>query len=306
MSTGYLGPAGTFSHQALLSLQLSDALVPLASTPAALAAVRAGEVDQALVPFENSVEGSVPPTLDGLADLAAAPLVVRAEVLLPVHFALLAPPGTALAEVRSVATHPHAAAQCRAWLAATLPDAEVVLVSSTSAGAAGVAAGSYDAAVSSVAAAAVHGLDVLADDVADADGGVTRFVLVGPPGPLPAPSGHDRTTLVLFERSDAPGTLAELLHEFAVRGINLSRLESRPTGAGLGSYCFHLDADGHVADARLGDALSALHRAAGVRFLGSYAKADRTRSVPLRPGNDDADYAGATAWLARVRRGDAD
>ncbi len=302
---GYLGPAGTFAHQALLSLGLPDLAVPLASTPAALAAVRAGEVDQALVPFENSVEGSVPPTLDGLADLDADPLVVRAEVLLPVHFALLARAGTALADVRTVATHPHAEAQCRGWLAASLPAAEVVLVASTATGARDVAAGTYDAAVSSVAAAPVHGLEVLVDDVADQDGGVTRFVLVSRPGPLPPPTGADRTTMVLFERGDAPGALAQMLAELAQRGVNLTRLESRPTGAGLGSYCFHLDADGHVAEARVGEALMALRRVGFVRLLGSYPKADGTPSSPDRPGTGDADYADAAAWLDAVRRGDA-
>lgn len=305
MRTGYLGPAGTFSHQALLSLRLPGEPVPLASTPAALAAVRAGSVDQALVPFENSVEGSVPPTLDGIADLAAEPLVVRAEVLLPVHFALLARAGLVAADVATVATHPHAEAQCRSWLAANLPAADVVLVASTATGASEVAAGTYDAAIGSPVAADVHGLTVLADDVADTGGGVTRFVLVGPPGPVPPPTGRDRTTMVLFERGDAPGALAQMLAELAQRGVNLTRLESRPTGAGLGSYCFHLDADGHVAEARVGEALMALRRVGLVRVLGSYPKADGSTSSTGRPGADDDDYRAAADWLAAVRRGES-
>jgi prephenate dehydratase len=302
--TGYLGPAGTFSHQALLSLDQPGELVPLASTPAALAAVRAAEVDQALVPFENSVEGSVPPTLDGLADLDAAPLVVRREVLLDVHFVLLVRPGTPLDDVRTVATHPHAEAQCRSWLAASLGRAEVVLAASTSTAARDVAAGLYDAAVSAPAAAEVHGLSVAAEDIADTTGGVTRFVLVAPPSPPSPPTGADRTTMVLYERGDAPGALAQMLNEFGARGVNLTRLESRPTGAVLGDYCFHVDADGHVAEARVGETLTALRRVGHVRLLGSYPKADGSPSAPHRPGNADADYADADAWLAAVRRGE--
>lgn len=304
MRTGYLGPAGTFSHQALLSLDEVGELVPLASTPAALAAVRAAEVDQALVPFENSVEGSVPPTLDGLADLDAPPLVVRAEVLLDVHFVLLVRPGTALEDVRTVATHPHAEAQCRSWLAARLGRAEVVLSSSTSTAARDVATGLYDAAVSAPAAAEVHGLSVAARDIADTTGGVTRFVLVAPPAPPPARTGADRTTMVLYERGDAPGALAQMLAEFAARGVNLTRLESRPTGAALGDYCFHVDADGHVAEARVGETLTALRRVGHVRVLGSYPKADGSPSAPQRAGNADGDYTDADEWLAAVRRGE--
>jgi prephenate dehydratase len=302
VSTGYLGPAGTFAHQALLALDPSVDALPLPSTPAALAAVRAGEVAAALVPFENSVEGSVAATLDGLADLSAAPLSVRAEVLLPVHFALLGRPGTTLAAVRTVATHPHAEAQCRGWLAAHLPGVEVSSSASTSTAARDVAAGTYDAAVSSPLAAQVHGLAVVADDVADAGGGVTRFVLVAPRAAAPAPTGADRTTLVLFEREDAPGSLLEMLTEFAARGVNLTRLESRPTGEGLGSYCFHLDADGHLAEARVGQVLTALRRiCAEVRVLGSYPRADNTPTRPLRAGNADGDYVAAEAWLAGLR-----
>lgn len=302
MGTGYLGPAGTFTHQALLLLDPDVDAVPLASTPAALAAVRGGDVAAALVPFENSVEGSVAATLDGLADLGAAPLSIRTEVLLPVHFALLGRAGTALGDMRSVTTHPHAEAQCRGWLAAHLGSAAYTPAASTSAAAADVAAGRFDAAVCSPLAADVHGLEVLAADVADTGGGMTRFVLVGPQAAPAAPTGADRTTVVLFERDDHPGALLEMLTEFAARGVNLTRLESRPTGAGLGSYCFHLDADGHLAEARVGAVLGALHRiCAEVRVLGSYPRADGAATKPLRPGNADDDYAAADAWLADLR-----
>ncbi|HEY5335024.1 MAG TPA: ACT domain-containing protein, partial [Mycobacteriales bacterium] len=143
-----------------------------------------------------------------------------------------------------------------------------------------------------------------AEDIADTTGGVTRFVLVAPPASPPAPTGADRTTMVLYERGDAPGALAQMLNEFGARGVNLTRLESRPTGAALGDYCFHLDADGHVAEARVGETLTALRRVGHVRMLGSYPKADRSPSDPHRAGNADTDYADADAWLAAVRRGE--
>lgn len=300
---GYLGPAGTFTEAALRTVPAADRadLTPYASVAAALDAVRYGEVDGALVPLENSVEGSVPTTLDELA--AGDPLQVTREVLLPVSFCLLARPGTARESVRLVATHPHAEAQCRRWLRDHLPDAEVVLTPSTADAARAVAEGRYDAAVSAPIAAEHYGLHVLASDVQDNEGAVTRFVLVSRPGPQPAPTGADRTTLFVFIADDHAGALLSLLTEFAVRGINLTRIESRPSGSGLGRYFFSIDCEGHVADARVGEALAALHRTcADVRVLGSYPRAD---GVPAQPqaGTSDGDFRAAAAWLARLRDG---
>lgn len=300
---GYLGPAGTFTEAALRTLPTSaDAeLVPQRTVVDALDAVRRGEVDAALVPLENSVEGSVAATLDELA--GGEPLMVRREVLLPVQFDLLARPGTTLDAVRSVATHPHAEAQCRQRLRALLPTAEVVATTSTAEAARLVAEGRYDAAVCATVAGQRYRLLPLARALADTDGAITRFVLVGPPGPPPAPTGADRTTLVAYLSDDGPGALLALLTEFAVRGVNLTRIESRPTGAGLGVYCFSLDAEGHVAEARVGEALSALRRVcADVRFLGSYPRAG---GAPVRPaaGSTDADFVDAAAWLSRLRAG---
>ncbi len=307
----YLGPAGTFTEAALHSLLAragtpqgadpSTETWPMPTVAAALDAVRVGIVDRAVVPFENSVEGSIATTLDELATGPAVQIVD--EVLLPVAFALLARPGTRLSGVRSVATHPHAEAQCRRWLGQALPEASVVLVSSTAEAARLVAEGIHDASVSAPVAAAHYGLDVLADGVQDNEGAVTRFVVVSAPGPVPRPSGADRSTLVAFIADDHPGALLELLTEFVVRGVNLTRIESRPTGHGLGRYCFSVDLEGHVGDARVGEALSALKRVcADVRFLGSYPRADRVAPT-TRAGVDDADFAGAAAWLARLRAG---
>lgn len=302
----YLGPPGSFAHQAVLTLpSTATDLQPAASVAAALQAVRNAEVAAALVPFESSIEGSVAATLDGLGDPARSPLQITREVLLDVHFAVVARPGTALGSVRTVATHPHAEAQCRGWLSAHLPAAEVVLTASTSTAARDTADGRYDAAVASPVAAPAYRLVVLADDVADTPGGVTRFVLCGRPSPLGSPTGADRTTVVLYERDDHPGALLEMLSAFAVRGVNLTRLESRPTGAGLGSYCFCLDVDGHLADARVGEALAALRRVcAQVRFCGSYPRAVAPTGAAAGRRDQPSVDPDAAQWLDRLRRGD--
>ena len=300
---GYLGPAGTFTEAALRTLRAAGRadLLPYPTVAAALDAVRAGETDGAMVPLENSVEGSVATTLDELA--WGDPLQVTREVLLPVSFCLLGRSGTRREDVRVVATHPHAEAQCRRWLRDVLPEAEVVLTSSTADAARSVADGRYDAAIAAPIAAEHYRLQVLAGDVQDTAGAVTRFVLVSRPGPPPAPSGADRTTLFAFIADDQPGALLQLLTEFAVRGINLTRIESRPSGSGLGRDFVSIDCEGHLADARVGEALAALHRTcADVRVLGSYPRADGVAPV-VAQGSSDADYRSAAGWLDRLRGG---
>lgn len=301
---GFLGPAGTFTEVALRTVTALGAdLVPYPSVATVLEAVRDGRLDAAMVPLENSVEGSVATTLDELA--GGDPLQVVREVLLPVSFVLLVRPGTDLDAVRVVATHPHAEAQCRRWLRTRLPQADVVLTTSTAEAARAVSTGTYDAAVAAPVAAEHYRLDVLAQDLQDNAGAVTRFVLVTRPSAPSAPTGADRTTLFAFIREDHPGALLQVLTEFAVRGINLSRIESRPTGDQLGRYFFSVDCDGHLADARVGEALSALRRVcADVRVLGSYARADGAATT-AGPGTSDSDFADAAAWLAQVRAGPA-
>ena len=271
----YLGPAGTFTEAALRTLpEVEDAaLDPRPSVTAAFEAVRRGEADAALVPLENSVEGSVAATLDELA--GSTPLQIVGEVLLPVRLALLARPGTDLEAVRCVLTHPHAAAQCRTYLSRHLPKSDVLPALSTAAAAAAVAEGlpPYDAAIAAPLAAERYGLVVLADDIGDRADAVTRFILVRRPCRPPAPTGADRTTLV-FVSADRPGALVRILSEFARRGVNLTRLESRPTGERLGAYSFSMDCDGHVEEPALRAAVVDLQgQGTEIRVLGSYPRA---------------------------------
>lgn len=302
MRYAYLGPEGTFAEAALRTIpEVADGSThPAKTVHAAIEAVRAGTADAAVVPLENSVEGSVASTLDELA--TGAPLRIVREVLLPVTFSLLVRPGTDAAAVATVATHPHAEAQTRRWLREHLPAADVSLTSSTAAAAMAVARGEHDAAVAAPIAGVRARLEPLAEDIADNPGAVTRFVLLTRPGPPPAPTGADKTSLVAFIRDDRTGALLEVLTEFAVRGVNLTRIESRPTGGQLGRYCFSVDCEGHVADARVGDALAALHRVcADVRYLGSYPRGGPARASELPPGRDDAAFTAAAEWLRELR-----
>ena len=299
----FLGPEGTFSHaaaqQAVATRTGGAELVGYRTVTHAIDALRVGEVDGAIVPLENSVEGAVPATLDELA--GGSPLVIAAETFLPVVFELLARPGTRLGDVATIATHPHAEAQVRRYLLTNLPDAAVALVGSTAGGARAVRDGEYDAAVAPAIAGQLYQLDSLAHDIADNPGAVTRFVLLTRPGPPPPPTGNDRTTLVTYLRENHAGALIELLTELAARGVNLTRLESRPTKGRLGQYCFSIDCEGHIADARVGDALAALHRVcADVRYLGSYPRGDG-RQGAVAIGRTDVEFADAAAWLAQVR-----
>lgn len=299
----YLGPEGTFTEAALLAFASGRDVetLPCVTIQATLEAVRTAAADRGIVPIENSVEGAVTATLDGLA--TGPDLVIRAEVLLPVAFALLARPGIEITDIKTVGGHSQAQPQCRRWLAEHLPDAEWRPASSNAEAARQAADGEIDAALAGAFAAETYGLAVLARDVHDRADAVTRFVVVSRPGPPPAVTGADRTSLVAFLADDHPGALMEILTEFAVRGVNLTRIESRPTGDGLGKYCFAIDCEGHVDDARVGEALIGLRRVcAEVRFLGSYPRHDGGRTQ-VRRGTSDAEFAQAAAWLARLRYG---
>jgi prephenate dehydratase len=309
----YLGPEGTFSEQALLTIPAAakGSRVPARSVPEALDAVRCGDADAALIPVENSIGGQVGVTLDELAN--GSPLVITREVVLPVDFVLAGAAPVNLASVRSVAAHPQAAAQCRHWLRSHLPDAVVVDMLSNAAAAQAAATGEHEVAVCVPLGAGRVGLTVLADKIADHADAVTRFALVCRPAPPPPPTGDDVTSLAVYIAHDRVGALLAVLMELAVRGVNLSRIESYPTGERLGRYVFFLDCTGHVAEARVGEALQGLRRiCADVRFLGSYPRAQAHYGPPGNPrptgvsavATTDADYADSAAWLSRIRAGD--
>ncbi|MBU4215915.1 MAG: prephenate dehydratase [Actinobacteria bacterium] len=303
----YLGPSGTFTEQALAQVVGRDEAqyLPQPDVTSALAAVRAGRAEYAVVAIESTGQGGVTATLDALA--TGEPLVLLREMLVPVQFDVVAAPGVGLADVRRVSAHPHAWAQSRTWLTANLPGAVHVPAASNTSSAALLGAGEqvpFDAALVPPSAVEAYGLELLSPSVADNPDAVTRFVLVGHPGEVPPPTGADKTTLVVHLPDDEAGALLSMLEQFATRGINLSRIESRPIGDALGRYSFSIDAEGHVADERVGEALMGLRRHCPfVRFLGSYARADEVEPV-LRAGTADADYADARAWLDGLRRGE--
>jgi prephenate dehydratase len=273
----------------------------MVSVAAALDSVRNGEAAAALVPIENSVEGGVTATLDELA--SGRPLMIYREVLLPIAFALLVRPGTTLESVKTVTGHPVAQPQVRKWMAAHLPEALWESAASNADGARLVQEGRYDAAFAGEFAAATYGLEPLVTDIHDADNAATRFVLVGRPARPAAPTGADKTSVVFWLRDDHPGALLELLQEYASRGVNMMRIESRPTGEGIGRYCFSVDCEGHLQDRRVGDVLMGLKRACQkVRYLGSYPRADEVRPTE-RPGTTDAEFVEAADWLTRCLDG---
>ena len=298
-SIAFLGPKGTFADSALSGLASVAGVptVPAESVPKAFEMVRSEAVDAALVPIENSVEGSVSVTLDELN--GSTDLVILDEIVLPVQFALVARPETTLADVTAVGTHPHAAAQCRGWLAENLPRAQTIPSMSTAGAATTLLSDSapYDAAIVPPIAAQRYPLTVLAQDIADNVEAWTRFVLVGRSGRVPEPTGNDKTSLVLFIRANQSGALLEILTELAVRGVNLTRIESRPTRRVLGEYSFSVDLEGHLSDARVAEALMGLKRVcADVRFVGSYPRHNQG-PTPAPVGTTDADYAAAADWL---------
>ncbi len=300
---GYLGPQGTFCQMALgeWTGAHDGEQVPLSSVGAALDAVRAGDLDAAMVPIENSVEGGVTATLDALS--VGKQLHIIGEVIVPVTFVLAARPGVPVGAVRVVGTHSHAWAQVRGWMERNLPEAAYVPTLSTAASAETLAASAsapFDAAVCAPLAASCFGLTVLAEGIEDTNGAVTRFVLVSRPGSTPPPTGRDKTTVVLYQRLDRPGGLLELLEQFAVRGVNMTRLESRPTGEAMGSYCFSIDFEGHLTEERVRESLIGLKRVCmDVRFLGSYPRADGHSSI-VEPGMADADFVAARQWFEQL------
>nr|WP_258174747.1 prephenate dehydratase [Nesterenkonia sandarakina] len=298
----FLGPSGTFTEAALLQVPGAEQAtrVPAGSVLTALNMVESGEVDAAMVPIENSVEGGVTATLDAIS--VAHQLHILREELVPISFVLAAASPLTPAQIRSVSTHTHGWAQVRRWAESAIPGAEFVPASSTAAAARGLLEETpvADAAVCSPLVAEQLGLHVIQHGIEDVTGAVTRFVLVSRPGIIPAMTGADKTTIMIPLPQDRAGALMELLEHFATRGVNLCRIESRPTGDGLGQYYFSIDLEGHIDEARVSDALAGIHRIApGIRFLGSYPRADRKPQQPAAEVSDEA-FTAAAAWISSL------
>lgn len=299
---GLLGPPGTFTQQALLSqpdLAQAD-LRFLPSMDAVLSAVESEELDYGFTAIENSIEGTVNATIDTLA--FSSQLLIQREVDLEVHMQLFTRQETPLDQIERVVSHPHALGQCRDWIRTNLPGAQIEAATST-ANAISHLAEEGDlktAAIGNTLAGALHDLHLRAENIEDHSGNVTRFVLVAREG-MEAPTGHDKTSIVIFQRADQPGSLLAILQEFAARSINLTKLESRPTKQGIGDYCFIIDLEGHIADELIADALRTVRaKQASVNFLGSYPAIGEAETEVRQEAS--AAWTEADQWMTRIRR----
>lgn len=300
LRVAYFGPRGTFTEQALFTQPDLSAgeTIPCSSIPEVLDATSSGEVDLGFAPIENSIEGSVNVTLDALA--FDHELLIQREVVIPIELCLMALPGTRLEDISMVSSFPHAVAQCRGFLAEKLPGAAIEAANSTADAARVLAetANPNGAVIANARAAEVYGLEILDTAIDDHEENATRFVAVARGG-IPAPTGHDKTTVVVFQRADAPGSLLAILQQFAARAINLTKLESRPTKQRLGSYCFMIDFEGHIGDELIADCLRDLRVTHDVKFLGSYPAAGAKAQQARRDA--DAAWQRANEWLVALR-----
>lgn len=299
-TVAYLGPAGTFTEQALHREQdlTSADLVVCNSMVDVLYSVSEGEADLGVVPIENAIEGTVNATIDTLA--FDVDLLIQRELVEPVCMNLLGRRGATLELVDTVMSIPVATAQCRNWLREHLPISQHMAANSTAEAAAYVAreANLATAAIGNERAADVYGLEILATGIEDHSENQTRFVVVARSG-VPEPTGHDKTSIVVYQQANRPGSLLAILQEFAARSINLSLLLSRPTKTSLGNYCFLLEMEGHVADALVADCLLSLKATqADVKFLGSYPTAGE--SGPARRADVGAARARADTWIGSI------
>ncbi|MEZ5227976.1 MAG: prephenate dehydratase [Acidimicrobiales bacterium] len=296
---GFLGPFGTFTEQALRSQPdlACDELVPMRTFVDILMATQEGELDLGFVAIENAIEGTVNVTMDTL--VFDTNLLIQREVILDIEMMLMAAPGTTIDDVTTIASHPVANAQCRGFLREHFADLPVEVASSTAQAAEMAATTPGLAAVGPAIAGQQYGLDTLAANIADHPDNQTRFLVVGR-DTIPAPTGHDRTTIMITQREDKPGSLVTILQEFAARGINMSLLISRPAKTSLGNYHFIIDLHGHINDDLVASCLQAVRaKHADVKFLGSYPAATNGSSA-VRQEAVEA-FAEAAEWMADLR-----
>ncbi|WP_298446306.1 prephenate dehydratase [Ferrimicrobium sp.] len=278
----YLGPLGTFTEEALIEFMGTRSYqgLPRPTIENVLSDVAAGNCDYGFVPIENSIEGTVTPTLDAL--IFRFRLHIYAEFILPVRQQLIAAKGAKIEDIQTVHSYAHALAQVSRFLRDRLPKAELRHTDST-AEAVRVVAEARSKTVAAIGprrAAELYGLDVLIADIDDHAANSTRFLLLNSDR-IPPPSGDDKTSIVCFQVEDRPGSLLSILAEIASRGINLTKLESRPTKTGIGIYCFAIDFEGHIADQAVQEVISDLNRYLGhVKFLGSYPAVTNQHATP--------------------------
>ncbi len=266
-SVGFLGPLGTYSEEAAL-LYDPSADRPYPTINAVGEAVASGEIEEGIVPIENSLAGSVIFTLDLL--ISQPSLFIRGEIDLPIEHYLLTKPGTDPAEIKVIYSHPQALAQCRAYLEKNYPQAEQMASLST----VSCVSDAFDspvpaAAISPRRASELYDVDIIDRGIQDVATNVTRFAVIGLSDH--APTGRDKTSMAFTFDVDTPGLLYRALGEFAERGINLFKVESRPTKQSLGEYIFLVDCAGHREESPMKDALAALSEPISMlRILGSY------------------------------------
>ena len=278
MGVAFLGPRGTYSEEAALRhASQASQLVPFGTIAAVIAAVENGAAEQAVVPIENSLEGAVTHTTDLL--IHSTDLLIRREIVLPIHHCLLVQTGFALPLVRVVYSHPQALAQCRGYIAEHLPEAEPVASLSTAGAVKDMGSSTRPAAaITSRRAAEIFGAKIFDHNIEDSANNKTRFVVLARNDA--EPTGRDKTSICLDFTEDAPGILHGALGELASRGINMLKIESRPDKRSLGRYIFLIDIEGHRNDAIVKGALRGVrNRAALFRVLGSYPQPDARESA---------------------------
>lgn len=301
----FLGPVGTFTELALAQVKEAKSAkhLPVSTINEAIEAVVSGRAHRAIVPVENSIEGGVTATLDALAN--TTDIRIYGEYLVPVTFNLVARPGTKLADVKVVSTHPTAYAQCRGWIQENIPSHSHLPSTSTAAAAADLLSKDpiADAAIAATSITDHYKLTVLAKNIGDNKNAQTRFIEIGLNAKPTKRSGKDKTSVIVELPEDRPGALLEMLEQFAARGVNLSRIESRPIGDQLGRYRFNIDVQGHIDDDAVAEALMGLHRfSPNVTFLGSYPRADKKKSEH-EGNNSNKEFASADSWLNKLRQG---
>jgi prephenate dehydratase len=273
----YLGPEGTYSHEAAriftTDSQDESRLIECSSISEIFDLVDRGRTTYGVVPIENALEGSVNETLDAFAFTSGAQ--IRGEIVVDIHHNLIVAPGTQLVDIKTVASHPQAIAQSRHWLQLNLPAAQTLVTSSTAEAVRQATSDPHFAAVGTTLAAELFTGEILAEQIEDHFGNQTRFVLIGNDAlPTPGDTSGYKTSLALFMKEDRPGTLLMILEEFAYAGLNLSKIQSRPTKRALGDYMFFIDIEGHTDDIHVKTALDCLRlKLREVKCFGSYPSA---------------------------------